>query len=69
MKEPWYFRGRTSRLGWFGKLSWLGRLNYYVLQWFGIRLAAIVEPENEHEHERVIGWKFVREPAGKGWIR
>lgn len=64
--KHWAFSGRTTRLGWFGKLSWLGRLNYYVLQWSGYRLAALAETSESTE---VVGWKFVRFPAGEGWLK
>lgn len=62
----WAFRGRTTRLGWFGRLGWLGRLNYYVLQWSGWRLAALTDSAESYE---VTGWKFVRFPVGEGWLK
>ena len=35
-------------------MSWLGWLNFIVLQWFFVRLARIVDVESK----KTIGWKL-----------
>lgn len=35
-------------------MTWLGFLNFLVLQWFGIRLARLVE------NDRQVGWKLIK---------
>lgn len=36
------------------RLSWLGRLNCYILQWFFVRLARVVDQRGTQ-----VGWRFM----------
>ena len=44
--------------------SWLGVLNFYVLQWAGLRLGCIVDDE-----EKIVAWEFHAKPPLKGWTK
>jgi hypothetical protein len=39
-------------------MSWLGKLNRYVLQWVGIRLAKSVETEGPNKGE-IVAWQII----------
>jgi hypothetical protein len=50
-------------------VSWLGLLNFLVLQWFGVRLARVVRKEFVTMHigldlplyrDVTVGWKLLR---------
>jgi hypothetical protein len=36
------------------KLTWLGRLNFFILQWFCIRLAKLVNKKGETERYEIL---------------
>ena len=45
--------------------TWLGKINYYCLQWLGFRLARVVDAETNCQ----VGWRFVKMAPGAGWIK
>lgn len=45
-----------------GCRSWLGALNYYVLQWTGWRLACELDDNGKRTR-----WHLVRMRPGSGW--
>lgn len=49
-------------------MSWLGNLNYYLLQWLGIRLAKLVETEGPLKNS-IIEWQIIYpiQPV-TGWV-
>lgn len=54
-------------------LTWVGWLNFVVLQWFGIRYALIVTSEDTTvylpDREIVVGWGLCRCPPLTNWSR
>lgn len=61
---PWYRRRWPSLDG----LSWVGKLNYYVLQWTGWRLTMIFETDEVADDERPTRWTMTRWRVGTGWL-
>ena len=43
--------------------SWLGALNYYVLQWFFVRLTYIDDPNTN----KIVKWLFTFQIPLTGW--
>lgn len=60
MREPWYLRRWPDPDG----LSWLGKLNYYVLQWTGRRLAVNVGVGADGP----VGWSWIKRKPREGWL-
>ena len=44
-------------------MSWLFLLNFCILQWFGIRLARVIDTETNAQ----IGWRWWRVRPLKEW--
>lgn len=48
---------------WYQNWSWLGYLNFFILQWFFVRLARVREVHQKTESFYMLedqGWKFIR---------
>lgn len=51
-------------------LTWVGWLNFCVLQWLGLRLAYEVETQGFHpKYGEVVGWQLKRVRPMKHWNR
>jgi hypothetical protein len=48
------------------KCSWLGFLNFYILQWTGFRLSYELDDSNP---PKKIKWGFVKMKPGSNWIK
>lgn len=48
-----------------GTPTWLGHLNWWLLQWFFIRLAAVIDDDTGHR----IGWTIIVRKPLAGWIK
>lgn len=43
--------------------TWLGAINYFILQWFFVRLAKVVDTDTH----KIVGWQLIFCRPMTGW--